>query len=75
MNTKNKTAISTLIAVTIAFSILVAFSATASATTYTVCSSGCDFTTIQGAIDAAGDSDTINVAAELECVERNALRS
>jgi hypothetical protein len=63
MKTKNKTAISTIIAVTIAFSILVAFSATASAATHNVCPSGCTYTTIQAAIDAASDGDTINVAA------------
>lgn len=29
-----------------------------------VCASGCDYTTIQEAIDAASDGDTINIAAE-----------
>ncbi len=33
------------------------------AKTWTVCSVGCDFTTIQGAIDAAGAGDTVEVAA------------
>jgi nitrous oxidase accessory protein len=33
----------------------------ATATTYTVCSSGCDFSSIQTAIDAATSGDTINV--------------
>ena len=32
-------------------------------TTWTVCSSGCDFKTIQGAIDGATDGDTIEVSA------------
>ena len=35
----------------------------ASAATVTVCSSGCDYTTIQAAINAANPDDTINVAA------------
>jgi len=34
----------------------------AEANTWTVCSDGCDYTTIQGAIDAASAGDTINVA-------------
>ena len=71
MKTKNKKAISTLIAVTVAFSILVAFSATAGAVTINVdgdnpgCSdvTGNPYCTIQAAIDAANDGDTINVAA------------
>jgi hypothetical protein len=33
------------------------------AATITVCSSGCDYTTIQGAIDAASSGDVINVGA------------
>lgn len=35
----------------------------ANAASYSVCASGCDQTTIQGAIDAASDGDTINIAA------------
>lgn len=31
--------------------------------TFTVCASGCDFTTIQAAIDAASSDGTVNVAA------------
>ena len=61
MNAKNKTPISTLIAVTVAFSILVAFSATASAAD--VCPSGCTYSSIQAAIDAATPGATIEVAA------------
>ena len=71
MKTKNEKAISTIIAVTVTFSILVAFSATASAATINVdgnnpgCSdvTGNPYCTIQAAIDAASDHDTINVAA------------
>jgi hypothetical protein len=33
-------------------------------TTWTVCSSGCDFTSIQAAVDASGDGDTIELGAE-----------
>ena len=56
MKTKNKKAISTIIAVTVAFSILVAFSATASATDRNVPG---DYATIQAAITAASAGDTI----------------
>ena len=35
----------------------------AEATTRSVCPTGCDFTTIQGAVDAAVSGDTITVAA------------
>ena len=59
MKTKNKKAISTLIAVTVAFSILVAFSATASASIHNVGPGD----SIQATIDAANPGDTINVAA------------
>jgi parallel beta-helix repeat protein len=59
MKTKNKTAISTLIAVTVALSILVAFSATAIAADIYVPT---NYPTIQAAINAASDGDTINVA-------------
>jgi parallel beta-helix repeat protein len=62
MKIKNKKAISTLIAVTIAFSILVAFSATASAAD-DVCPTGCAYTSIQAAINAATPGDTITVGA------------
>ena len=72
MKTKNKTAISTLITVIIALSILVAFSATASAATWYVDDDNCPgpgsgtqadpYCKIQDAIAAASD-DTINVAA------------
>ena len=58
MKTKNKT-ISTIVAVTVALSILVAFSATASAADINV---PADYTTIQAAIDNATSGDTINVA-------------
>jgi len=34
-----------------------------SGATYTVCGSGCDFTSIQAAVDAASNGDTINVGA------------
>ena len=34
------------------------------ASTHTVCTSGCDFSSIQAAIDAATTGDTINLAAE-----------
>ena len=34
------------------------------APTWNVCSSGCDFTTIQSAVDAASDGDTIELGAE-----------
>ena len=64
MNTKNMKSVSTLIAVTVAFSILVAFSATASAVVITVDDSGgADYTTIQAAVNAANDDDIINVNA------------
>ncbi len=59
MKTKNEKAISTLIAVTIAFSILVAFSATASATTIYVPEGGNQ--TIQQAVDNATGGDIIIV--------------
>ena len=36
----------------------------ARATTWTVCSSGCDFTLIQDAVDAATEDDTIQLSAE-----------
>ena len=63
MKTKNKTT-STIVAVTVALAILVAFSASASAATWTVDDGpAADFATIQAAIDAAGDGDTIEVAA------------
>ena len=39
-------------------------SATASAETITVCASGCDYTSINAAIGAAGDGDVIQLAAE-----------
>jgi hypothetical protein len=58
MKTKNNKAISTLIAVTIAFSVLVAFSATASAGVINVPD---DYTTIQAAVNAASPGDTIIV--------------
>jgi pectin methylesterase-like acyl-CoA thioesterase len=32
--------------------------------TWTVCSDGCDFTSIQAAVDAAGDGDTLELGAE-----------
>ncbi len=38
--------------------------ATALPATYTVCASGCDFTAVQTAVDAAGDGDTIVLADE-----------
>lgn len=38
--------------------------ATPTGTTYTVCASGCDFSSIQAAIDAATSGDTISLAAE-----------
>lgn len=60
MKTKNKTAISTLIAVTVAFLILVAFSATASAAVINVPTA---YPTIQAAIDNASSGDTIIVSA------------
>ena len=60
MKRKNKKAISTLIAVTITFSIFVAFSASASAAVINVPT---DQPTIQAAINAANTGDTINVAA------------
>jgi len=72
MKTKNNLAIPTLIAVVVAVSILVALSATASATTWYVdddCEAAPDGTagnpycTIQAAITAASPGDTINVAA------------
>ena len=59
MKTKNK-AISTIVVVTVALSILVAFSATASAADIYVPT---NYSTIQAAINAASDGDTINVAA------------
>jgi len=63
MKTKNK-GISIIVAVTVALSILVTFSAAASATTWTVDDNGpANFTTILAAIDAASDGDTIIVAA------------
>ena len=34
------------------------------AATWTVCSSGCDHTSIQAAADAAGNGDTIELGAE-----------
>ena len=34
-------------------------------TTHTVCASGCDFMSIQAAIDAAGSGDTISLAGEI----------
>jgi hypothetical protein len=37
------------------------------AESYTVCSSGCDYTTIQGAISAASDGDTIQIQAGTYC--------
>ena len=58
MKTKNKKAISTIIAVTVAVSILVAFSATASAADIYVN----DGESIQAAITGASDYDTIHVA-------------
>ena len=76
MKTKNKKAISALIAVTVAFSILVTFSATASADAtpdHYVDPAGSNTHpydtwakaahSIQDAIDVAGSGDTINVAA------------
>jgi hypothetical protein len=45
------------------FSILSVQAATI-ATTYTVCASGCDFSNIQDAIDAAAPGDTISLAGE-----------
>ena len=36
----------------------------ASAETITVCESGCDYTSIQDAVDAASDSDVIQLSAE-----------
>ncbi|MDB4780372.1 right-handed parallel beta-helix repeat-containing protein [bacterium] len=39
-------------------------SVTASAETITVCASGCDYTSINAAIDAASDGDVIQLAAE-----------
>jgi parallel beta-helix repeat protein len=59
MKTKNKT-VSTIVAVTVALSILMAFSATASAADIYVPD---NYTTIQAAINAASDGDTINIAA------------
>ena len=44
-----------------AFSVLAA--SPAFAATSTVCASGCDFTTIQDAVNAAADGDTINIGA------------
>ncbi len=48
------------------------------AATHTVCSSGCDFTTIQAAIDAASSGDTINVSSgtysEAVTVNQSALK-
>lgn len=64
METINKKAISTIIAVIIALSILVAFSATASAAIINV-GPGETYTAIQAAIDAASSGDTIIVAAGL----------
>ena len=73
MKTKNMKAISTLIAVTVAFSILVAFSATASAATTWYVDDDCGaspdgtvgnpYCTIQAAINAASPGDTITVSA------------
>jgi hypothetical protein len=60
MGTKNILAIPTIIAVTVAVSILVALSTTASAADINV---PADYTTIQAAVDAASAGDTINVAA------------
>ena len=39
------------------------FTSPARAATITVCASGCDYTTIQAAVDAAATGDTISVAA------------
>jgi pectin methylesterase-like acyl-CoA thioesterase len=73
MKTKNNLAIPTIIAVAVAVSILVAFSATASAATTWYVDDDCQTTqdgttdypycTIQTAIGAAVDGDTIEVAA------------
>ncbi len=45
------------------FVFLVVLSGSVSAATYTVCSSGCDYTSIQAAVNVASDGDTISVAA------------
>src|SRR6516165_6322004 len=61
-----------VLAATVAVALL-ATSANALAATKTVCSSGCDSTTIQGAIALASSGDTITVAAGTyeEAVEVN----
>ncbi len=45
----------------LAFSLLFLSSHTASAATHTVCASGCDYTTIQAAVDAAQSNDIIEI--------------
>ena len=55
-NCMNRTLLAT---VALAFS-----SVTASASTITVCASGCDYTSINAAIGAASDGDVIQLAAE-----------
>ncbi len=59
MNVTNCMCRTLLAAVALAFS-----SVTASADTITVCASGCDYTSINAAIDAASDGDVIQLAAE-----------
>ncbi|MCO4748273.1 MAG: hypothetical protein KC912_25995, partial [Proteobacteria bacterium] len=45
----------------ILLSCALALSGTATAATHTVCSNGCDFQSIQGAIDSAGNNDLIQI--------------
>ena len=59
MNQMNHMYRTLLATVALAFS-----SVTASADTITVCASGCDYTSINAAIDAASDGDVIQLAAE-----------
>ena len=50
---------------TLLATVVLAFSSvTASASTITVCASGCDYTSINAAIGAASDGDVIQLAAE-----------
>ena len=50
--------------VALAASGLFAFTSTAAADTLTVCASGCQYTSINAAIDAASDGDVILLSAE-----------